>query len=731
MRFRFFCVLLGLAMGWMVAGTAQGIYLPPKVDKPSIGRPAAFYTPGRQIGLLKKGSTCPPVRGWKAQTLPELAAARAEEGVQKPYGGYGAPPKRTLADRKKQARADALFRKYGLDRFCVYTDLVKGRPFRKPAGLSKADPDRMALIPSATTKLDPLGEQIWGLLADRFLDQVGKVQLGTVQNPTVRLVFVDTQQTGEGPPAIDPASLSSHGYGMAHLANEILCGQASQNCPIHIATRLALRYGSYDTGLPDDPGRDHGGRQGRIGDLAAEIMAEIDHWLAFDPETNLILNLSIGWDGEYKDLDANKEAELETSTQAVYDALQVARDLGVLVIAAAGNRTGGEDSNWPFLPAAWELHPPSWPSRTLGKEVAYAVGGVDWQGLPLPNARPHGMPSRVAYADHAVARVSDGQGSMAPTKIYTGSSVSAVVASSIAAVTWNLLPELKPAKVMEKMDEAADPLPSFATFYTGTNPSAAPHLQRLSLCGTVLKLCVPGVGQCPAVPYDCQSPHLPADFSKILPLNSSPAAVISSIIHPACDPQTQVFKEGMAFMTTTLPLTSGCPIETVPDVGTPGMTQPLPGETPCPPCNIAADRSVSSFATGPAAQLASLTPSLNLLTGDGSGNSMPYSLAAAFDPDWLAQANPNAIESAILVIECSTGSPTKERLDLTQEFIGLLSDSQPGQNLVPMKRIGFGPIDGRTSIAGCTASVDFTLSVTDANGNSSERSVQSPVYVDP
>ena len=65
----------------------------------------------------------------------------------------------------------------------------------------------------------------------------------------------------------------------------------------------------------------------RVRCVAAAILEEIDHWLAYDPETKLILNLSIGWDGEYKDLDAKSEAELETSTKAVYDALQYARDM--------------------------------------------------------------------------------------------------------------------------------------------------------------------------------------------------------------------------------------------------------------------------------------------------------------------------------------------------------------------------------------------------------------------
>jgi len=42
-------------------------------------------------------------------------------------------------------------------------------------------------------------------------------------------------------------------------------------------------------------------------------------------------------------------------------------------------------------------------------------------------------------------------------------------------------------------------------------------------------------------------------------------------------------------------------------------------------------------------------------------------------------------------------------------------------------RIPLGEIGGRNSLSGCTASVDFTLHLSD----SSLKSVQSPVYVDP
>ena len=185
----------------------------------------------------------------------------------------------------------------------------------------------------------------------------------------------------------------------------------------------------WDEDSPDDPGDDAGGHQGRIGDLAAAILAEIERWQATDPKSKLVLNLSVGWDGEYIDPDKKKEADLEASSRAVYDALRLASHLDVLVIASSGNRSGGVHSQSSLLPAAWESSPPTWLPCPLGKKVVYAVGGVDWQGLPLPNTRPAGLPWRVAYGDHAVARTPS-DGAVESTKMYTGTSVSAAVVSS-------------------------------------------------------------------------------------------------------------------------------------------------------------------------------------------------------------------------------------------------------------------------------------------------------------
>ncbi|HEX4965713.1 MAG TPA: S8/S53 family peptidase [Thermoanaerobaculia bacterium] len=726
MRLRFFCVLLGLAMGWTVASApAGGASLAPEVKKPS-GRPGVVYTPKRRIGFLKKGSLCTSVPGWRAQTLRDLAVAHAEDGIRPLYPdryGYAAPPEPIPEDIKEntkgQAKTAALYTKYGLDRLCFYTSEGHMEDFPAPAG----DPDRMALTAMAPTDLGPLGDQIWEPLADHFLDQVGRVRLGRTQKQSVRLVFVDTHPTGEGPPSRFPAPASWHGYGMAHLGNEIVCGHdtAPQDCPIHIATRLALRYDQYDANLdsPDDLGSaSSGGHQGRIGDLAVAILAEIEHWQNTDPGSKLILNLSIGWDGEYIDLDKKKEAELEVSSQAVYNALRLAAHLGVLVIASSGNRSGGENSQWPLLPAAWESHPPTWLPCPFDKKVAYAVGGIDWQGLPLPNTRPYGLPWRVAYGDHAVARTNATRrnGTTEPTKMFTGTSVSAVVASSIAAVVWHLRPDLKPSQVMKRMAHSAETLPSPATFYAWKKLSwliGPPHLRRLSLCQTVFRLCGPDERRCPGLEsIDCRFGEQPAaDLAFVTPRHSVDLKVTRMVPPPACDPKTKVFMNG-GFLGAD---TDSCPMETLPDMNAPSLTGTQPPETPCPTCSIAPDplsRKVSA-----------LTLSPGDLPGDEGDGPKSYGIAVAIDPEWLTAAKQNTadITSAVLVVDCGPNSPDSERVDLTKELKDLLQNPTSTS-----ARFSFGTVGLRKSLAGCTASLDYKLTVDHV-----EKSVQSAVYLDP
>jgi hypothetical protein len=302
--------------------------------------------------------------------------------------------------------------------------------------------------------------------------------------------------------------------------------------------------------------------------------------------------------------------------------------------------------------------------------------------------------------------------------MYTGTSVSTAVVSSIAAVTWYLRPDLKPAQVMKLIGHAGEVLHDQADFYAWKPLSwliGPPHLKRLSLCQTVLRMCGPDERLCrPKLEtLDCRlSEHSPADLIAIQPKNPTLVPFTPMAPLPDCDSHTNVF------MVSSGPISDpqkGCPMEKLPDMATPYMVSTQPPENPCPACTAVPDP--------PRVAALALTP--NLFGSENTGSSQAYGLAVALDPDWLKQEGTTTLDSAILVVDCHTGSEMKERFDITSVIAPLFNHTPPPppDNSV---RLSFGTVPGRTSLAGCTASVDFTLIC-----NGTKRSVQSPVYVDP
>jgi hypothetical protein len=270
---------------------------------------------------------------------------------------------------------------------------------------------------------------------------------------------------------------------------------------------------------------------------------------------------------------------------------------------------------------------------------------------------------------------------------------------------------------MNRMDTTSEAplLSSTATFYPSNNGPLS--LKRLSLCNAVTDLCGIGDSCLPASSFHCPSDYTAADLSEITAQGSYSFTVDSiKIVPPSCDdPQAQGYtKSG-----NTVLVSSSCPMETLPDVNDPSLTQTQPPDTPCSTCTVVPDRPAV------VGMLASLAPSLDELPSVESDAPKSYGLAAALDPDWLAQAAQNTISSAILVVECKTDPAIKVRLDVTDQFKALLPSSPTPLNSV---RISFGTLEGHTNLVGCTASVDFKLNVA---GTPTERSVQNAVYVDP
>ena len=436
MRFKILCVLLGVGFGILGAGcqTGRGFStgrptcrfetFPTGAKKPVVD-PRNGEISTRWIGLRSPCSRrCPKVEGWQGEPL--LSRALAKSAVA----------------RSGPARDDlALIQELGLDRFCVYTpEPGSDRPFVAPPNL-KAARDRLAistagedLVPrSPLTDVSHLN-RVDQALSEEFLRETGQLppDSGLPSGPpNVQITFLDTEP--DGPLASSPPTPPGpqHGFAVAHLAQELVCKAGDGLCAATVLSKRALNY-QASSGLAHQLPSRLPGSIGTISDLAVAIAEAV---LACPSEKRLILNLSIGWDGE-ADLDGNDAIDRDPAVQSVYAALQFAAREGVLVIAAAGNRRGGglDDSNWPILPAAWDLWPAGKPSK-----LVYAVGGVDWQGLPLPNSRTNALPVRVAYGDHATLEVGNHSGVY--TTVYTGSSVSTAVVSAAAAVIWHLLPD--------------------------------------------------------------------------------------------------------------------------------------------------------------------------------------------------------------------------------------------------------------------------------------------------
>ena len=644
--------------------------------------PERAYTENRWIGLRRpESSACPEVTGWSEESWLKQVL--------------------TNNDLQVAGKDRDLLQDLGLDRLCVYTrDAGSTKDFIAPAGLA-ASKDRMALAARA----DDLGEMVGPELARHFLAQAGGPPVALAGAPSVRLTFIDSQPDGEGAPSTPPVG-SQHGYTLAHLARALVC-PADAPCAVEIASRRALSYDRFQpdgTLLPLPASK--AGHLGLVSDLAQAIVVEVLHWRKPGSPRHLILNLSLGWDGELlhklkHDLKTRKVEELEPSVQAVYNALRFARKSGVLVIAAAGNRRGGQTkSNWPLLPAAWELRRPSFLPFAFCRKPVYAVGGVDWQGLPLPNARSGGHPRRVAYGDHAVADV----GSKEQTAILTGSSVSTAVVSSVAAAVWHLRPELQPAEVLRLIGRSGDPLETRADFYAWRKiwPLSwllpAPETRRVSLCKAVKQACGDDAARCPALiaarqcpPWERRPPAISSSFPSIV-TERRPAPWPTEPLQAPCESGlwSSTNKGGAS--------DRPCLTDRFVSVATGPWTLPQPGENPCSGCSLVQP------------------PYINASLGDASDSAaVPrpalYDLKFQIEESW--RSTPPLLERAVLEIDCSSVGRGRTLYEIT------LNLEKSGLQTV----IDLG--DGQT-LHGCRGRLDFAVFT-----NGEWISVQSPVVVDP
>lgn len=486
--------------------------------------------------------------------------------------------------------------------FCYYEHPLAGDAVTilELNGLSDASRSCLTVSPAA----GELAEATWPLLAKRFATHTGIGEVIDTEAQPVRLALLDTAATRESGVADNPGN-SSHGYSLANMAESLVCD--GPTCLAQLTSRLALPYLTFDpeSGHLSDRDDVKGGYLGTLADLALAVWAETRTWSRYgDPDgQRLVINLSLGWDGElFGGLEEDVE-QMPVAVQAVHRVLEMASCQGALLIAAAGNDTGGPNAGTgPLLPGAWEKRaaPDFQTCQQLGitpnpddvpfeadpesyRPLVYAVGGVDPSGSPLANARPGGMPRLAAYGRHGVVESHVGG---KPTATLTGTSVASIVTASAASAVWYYQPELPPHEVMERIYDTAQPLSYDAEFHfeTGALP---PRVRQVSLCKAVEATCPEG-SQCLGTEPRCLGSTLgfaTPDLSGFLAgVSQTTSGLAVDTAYPesalTCDGEELVYDLGVG-----LPLYL-CPHHQLDGVALDPWVSPQPGSTPCPNCTF-------------------------------------------------------------------------------------------------------------------------------------------------
>lgn len=534
---------LGFVVGAAVAlsGCAT-LHQAPRSDRSPVAGACADW---RWIGITDSSATACPKPPWGWSGRPVFPAASKDKecgpGERKTFYAEEQEPGRGKEKRRGITTEEVTDE---LARFCVYEAESSWRkspaPFVSPRhhGLVRLDRD-CAAMSVAADQLTPADLQA---LSAQFFTQAGRpLGMNIEKQRGVRLAFVDTEPTGNDVPQT-PGN-AKHGYTLAHIAKRLVCSpDRLEACAAQITTRLALPILDFDaanesaTRIDDE----HGGGVGTQMDLAKAIEGEVNDWRADLPNKekpqHLVLNLSLGWDPAlFGGVKEERIADLQAGTQAVFRALQYAKSLDVLVVAAAGNkRDCCPQTKGPLLPAAWESGTPfdDADRDPADSPLVYAVGGIDGSGSPLANAREDGMPERAAIGENAVVTAWNPEAmQFSSTWLYTGSSVATAVVSSTAALVWDSFPNLDSAAVMRTLDDSGTPLTTMASFSSNSPSSTLLPAHKISVCTALSHACALNGPPCPLT-SECDGPQI---ASSELP--HVPPAALSQACYPWVVPQ--------------------------------------------------------------------------------------------------------------------------------------------------------------------------------------------------
>jgi hypothetical protein len=338
-------------------------------------------------------------------------------------------------------------------------------------------------------------------LRGALLAQVGDVSIlpSLTAQPRVRIVVIDSAPDAPAHQIL-PGD-SRHGDTLAHLIEDLVClpsesPRGGRACAAEVTTALALPGGT-----------------GTLSELARAIERALVTWQrdrqrapSLTPE-RLLLNLSLGWEDApgIADCAAAPHKPEAPPARAVRGILAHAARAGALVVAAAGNDSGGPKPRAGLLcPALYQAVP----GDAAGtRSLVVAVSGVDYQDRPLETARPLGITGIAALGLGGVAW--DPADPVPPQ--LTGSSVATAVVSAVSALVWAYQPTWMPNEVTE------------AVYRGGIDvgkANACPielgacRSHRASACGA-LNAAGAGLSCVPAAPHSSSSPPLPVEVAAL------------------------------------------------------------------------------------------------------------------------------------------------------------------------------------------------------------------------
>lgn len=416
----------------------------------------------------------------------------------------------------------------------------------------------------------------------------------------------------------DPACTDRHDCCADKAA---VCDGEGGACIAMVSNHLALPLEDADT-----RNEKNGGRLGTLGDLARAIDSAVDTWLAKPSQSHLVINLSVGWDRRIGGPDPEAPGKLSGPIRAVHASLERAACLGALVVAAAGNDSGGPQAKQgPLYPAGWETEPMPTPDQckaigatrmkggqsdagpgsktsveTSRRPLLYSAGGLLGNDKPLPTGREGGRPRLAAPAAHAVAVRYD-QGTLGPTRVLSGTSVAAALVSGVASVVWGYRPELDAGQVMDLVYGSAVPLGEPADYCLGGEPCPLPaaaadrEIRRVGLCPALIAACKAGSGACPK-PSDLPKCALRPAFADASPVLSAAQMTAIAAVSTGTTSAAAVAQELAPLHVCGLPKILHTSLSAYPDPSCPTRQYygpimspnlfPQPGSIPCPVCSI-------------------------------------------------------------------------------------------------------------------------------------------------